>query len=487
VSTVAYSSSQGDASSPGHSSSRGDSYCPSCEKKFAGGDRCPADNTRLVKLSAAVDPFIGRELDGRYMILEKLGNGGMGMVYRASQLSVGRDCAIKVISPSHVTNETAIKRFLREAKLASRLSHPNAVAVLDFGQTSDGVFYLAMELVEGRTLEQVFKDENVFEPHRLVRIGSQVCDALEGAHALQIVHRDLKPSNIMLLSRGRDLVKVLDFGLAKSLAPDQSEMTATDDLIGTPAFIPPELALGQPYDGRADLYSLGCVLYQLGSGSLPFRSSSKQELVQMHGILKAPPMTGAPAALAQVIDRMLQREPAARYQSASECREALEAAVEGRLYTPPTGLPQLASGVVGALMSAEIRKVVTGPTMTDSLPVPRSPALRRPAWVIAAIVAGLLVVGGGVFALTRHDTPDTVSSTSPAAVIAPPTPVAPAAAVVTPPPAAVTSLPVTPPPPEPPKVRPAMKSQKSKPAPAKLKPSATPRTTSGLPIDDDPF
>ena len=178
----------------------------------------------------------------------------------APSLGLGREVAIKVVSAHLVTEPDVVKRFLREAKLASRLTHPNAVAVLDFDQTDDGLFYLVMELVAGRTLDKVFEEEHALRAERIVRIGMQVCDALEGAHALQIVHRDLKPSNIMILDRGRDLVKVLDFGLAKSVAPDQTTTTMTNAgaLLGTPAFMPPELALGEPCDGRADLYSLGC-------------------------------------------------------------------------------------------------------------------------------------------------------------------------------------------------------------------------------------
>jgi serine/threonine-protein kinase len=496
------------------SSPPADWYCPTCEKHFAAKERCPTDGTRLVRLSAANDPFIGRELDGRYTILDKLGQGGMGVVYRGMQHSVGRDCAIKVISPTRVSDAEAMKRFLREAKLASRLSHPNAVAVHDFGQTTDGVFYLAMELVEGRTLDEVLKEQRVFEPHRVVRIGSQVCDALDGAHAMQVVHRDLKPSNIMLLNRGRDLVKVLDFGLAKSLAPDTTPttMTGTGDLLGTPAFMPPELARGQPCDGRADLYSLGCVLYLLGCGRLPFESSSLHEMVSLHGNQKAPPMTDVPEALAQVIDRMLEKDPAARYQTASECREALEAAVGGRLYTPvpdvPTSedthpslgpfpktnvdgagetLPRAQRATSRPVMSPEMQRLASSPTMADSVTVPQAaaqlpepPARRRPAWVIPTITAGVLAFGGGVFALTREETPDAVPSTPPAAAIAP-EPMEPPPAVVTPPqevtPPPVTTTPSNPPP----KVKPAAISHKPKPTqpkPAQPRPTTTNHTTS---------
>src|SRR5262249_23246307 len=162
------------------------------------------DGTKLVKINVPLDPMLGKELDGRYTILEKLGQGGMGAVYRSSQHGIDRELdrevAIKVISPHLVTDHDVIRRFLREAKLANKLAHRNGVAVHEFGQTEDGTFFLVMELVTGRTLDAVIKAEKKLDPSRVVRIGAQVCDALEGAHALNIVHRDLKPANIMLLT-----------------------------------------------------------------------------------------------------------------------------------------------------------------------------------------------------------------------------------------------------------------------------------------------
>ncbi|MBL9020490.1 MAG: serine/threonine protein kinase [Myxococcales bacterium] len=318
----------------------GELYCTACEKTFHTGERCPTDGTRLLRLKARIDPFLGRDLDGRYTVLEKLGSGGMGAVYRAEQHSVDREVAIKVINSTLVSEPEVIKRFLREAKLATRFSHPNAVTVLDFGQTEDGVFFLVMELVAGRTLDEVIKSEKVFKAERLVRIGIQICDALEGAHALNIIHRDLKPSNIMLLSTGRDFVKVLDFGLAKSTAPDQTSttMTGAGAVVGTPAFMPPELATGEPCDARSDLYSLGVVLYLLGSGRLPFVSESVHELLAMHASADpAPPMTGVPAKLARVIDKLIAKNPGSRYQNAHEAREALEDALVTT--TPAAGVP----------------------------------------------------------------------------------------------------------------------------------------------------
>ena len=446
----------------------GEYYCPTCEKTYRVGGKCPADATRLVQLKIAVDPLLGRELDGKYTIIEKLGQGGMGAVYRGTQHSVGREVAIKVVAPSLMSNADVIKRFLREAKLASKLSHPNAVGVIDFNQTEDGVFYLVMELVRGRTLDQAIKAERVFRPERLVRIGAQVCDALEGAHALQIVHRDLKPANIMLLAQGRDLVKVLDFGLAKSVAPDTTSTTMTHAgaLLGTPSFMPPELARGEACDGRADLYSLGCILYLMGSGRLPFVSESAHELIAMHAIEAPPPMTGVPPLLGQAIDRLLAKDPASRFQSAAEARDALEAALAGRvsapMYTAADTSPSLGPFVATTAefaglatpppirrSSAEIDRLVSQDTMAApaamidasaarSAPQPApsvppestldiAPPRRRPVWIIG-LVAGVAAIGI-VVALASGHHGATGASSPPAASAAPSTtPPAPTAA-----------------------------------------------------------
>ena len=307
---------------------RAELYCPICEQQFDDGVVCPTDGYRLVRLTNQIDPFLGRELDGRFTITERLGQGGMGSVYRARQHSVSREIAIKVIHPGMVSDPQSIKRFLREAKIASKLAHPNVVAVMDFGQASDGVFWLAMELVEGRTLQDVLATDGPFSVVRLVRVGVQILDALEGAHGIPIVHRDLKPANVMLLAQGRDLVKVLDFGLAKSLALDATNNTMTGALLGTPAFMPPELANGESCDGRADLYSLGCILFMLGTGRPPFETDSVPEMIAMHGTLEAPPMIGVPQPIAEVVGKLLAKRPGDRYSTAADARRALEAAYE---------------------------------------------------------------------------------------------------------------------------------------------------------------
>jgi serine/threonine-protein kinase len=325
-------------------------YCPTCEKSYAGRDRCPEDDTVLVRLATPTDRLVGSEIDQRYTIQRRIGSGGMGAVYGAVQHSVGREVAIKVVNPSLVDDPFIIKRFLREAKLTSRLAHPNAVAVLDFGQTPDGLFYLVMELITGRTLSEVLKADGPFAPSRVVRIGSQILDALVGAHQLSIVHRDLKPSNVIILESapGRDLVKVLDFGLAKSLSHEttMTSVTGSGALLGTPAYMPPEVATGGEADARGDLYSLGVILYQLSSGRLPFVGDTVHDLLIKLSRETPPSLEGfgVPAPLARVIERLMSRKPADRYASAAQAQGALDEADDDSDTAPirrksPSGTP----------------------------------------------------------------------------------------------------------------------------------------------------
>jgi serine/threonine protein kinase len=317
-------------------------YCARCERSFLDLARCPEDGAQLVSVEVGADEMLGRVLDDRYRIVERLGAGGMGTVYRASQLSVERDVAIKLVNPQMVRDPRIIRRFLREARLASQLLHPNAVAVLDFGQTADGLFYMVMELVRGKTLDAVLAEEGPMAPDRVVRIGMQICDALMGAHHLSIVHRDLKLSNVILDRGGKEeTVKVLDFGVARSLLDDGASVaiTQTGALLGTPAYMPPEVLDGRPGDLRADLYSLGVMLYELASGRIPYSGRSLAELVtQMATAGPVPPqVVGIPGPLAQVIARLLARDPDHRHSDALELKSDL-ARIDLRSM-PPRAMP----------------------------------------------------------------------------------------------------------------------------------------------------
>jgi hypothetical protein len=301
-------------------------YCPTCERSFPGAlGNCPIDAVPLVLLSAR-DSLLGRTVDGRLRLDEKLGKGGMGTVYRARQLAMNRDVAVKVIRPELSSDLPSAKRFLREAKLASRLLHPHTVSVLEFGQSSEGLLFLSMELLRGRTLSALLRAERRLPPARAVGIAIQLCDALQAAHAQSIVHRDLKPTNVIVLDHppGHDFVKVLDFGLAKSLAGDLSSITLSGEVFGTPHYLPPEIARGQPLDERGDLYSLGVVLYELLTGYLPFSADSPSGWVMQHATAEPRLMhADIPAPIQRVVLTLLAKRPYDRYAHASAVREAL--------------------------------------------------------------------------------------------------------------------------------------------------------------------
>ncbi len=305
-----------------------EAYCSACNQSYPSDTRtCPNDGARLIMLAAQRDDLIGRVLDERYEIRAPLGKGGMGTVYRGWQLSVDREVAIKVIHHKLADDRSAVKRFLREARLASRLSQPNIVNVYDFGQ-SGGVLYLVMELLRGHTLAGELGQGRRLNPKRTIVMASQLCDALEAAHAQGIVHRDLKPSNIVLLDDppGRDLLKVLDFGLAKSLAQDSgSVVTNTDALLGTPLYMSPEQIEGKDSDQRADLYSLGCILYEMLSGKPPFVDTAVSAVLARHiADTPAPLPPHVPPRLRALIESLLAKRPEQRIQTAGEIRRVLD-------------------------------------------------------------------------------------------------------------------------------------------------------------------
>jgi len=308
-------------------------YCAVCDTSYPeDANHCPKDGSKLVRLTEKVDPFIGRVLDDRFTIRSRLGSGGMGTVYRALQHSVGREVAIKVIEPKLARVKDVTKRFLREMQLSSRLSQPNTVTVLDFGQTDDGLLYLVMELLVGQSLDRIIETQGAMPENRVIRIGIQICDALDAAQNLQIVHRDLKPGNVVILDEppGRDMTKVLDFGIAKSLAGEDSgitTMTRSDMILGTPSYIAPEAVVGGKVDGRADLYSLGVMLYEMVSGKLPFSATTVNKMLASHTSEKPRvlPDTVSPE-LRDIILRLLLKDPDQRFQTAAQVRAALTTA-----------------------------------------------------------------------------------------------------------------------------------------------------------------
>jgi serine/threonine-protein kinase len=276
--------------------------------------------------------LIGRTLPGGYVILDLVGIGGMGRVYRAEQTNLGRTVAVKIIHPHLVGEENAAARFITEARAASRLNHPNSVAVIDFGKTEDGQLYLVMEFLRGKDLARVQYEEGPLSFRRVVSILKQMLAALSEAHHLGIIHRDLKPENVILepVRTGGDFVKVVDFGLAKMRAEaEKPSITSPGIVCGTPEYMSPEQGRGDPLDARSDLYAVGVIFYQLLTGRLPFEAESPTQVVLMH-ITEPPPDPRAiaperliPSLLADVCLMALAKDPAHRFGNADEYAEAL--------------------------------------------------------------------------------------------------------------------------------------------------------------------
>lgn len=375
--------------------------CPQCDAEYeAGTDFCPKDGSTLVVPGAT--GLDGQIIAGRYRILRQIGEGGMGRVYLAEHVKMGRRCAFKVLAQSLVSDAEAIGRFNREAMNASRILHPNVAAVYDFGEADDGLVYLAMELVDGEPLSAICAREKVIPPERAIDIACQVAEGLIPAHELGIVHRDLKPDNIIVgtAKDGRDIVKIIDFGIAKGMEGDKQRVTRTGFIVGTPEYMSPEQLAGDTLDGRSDLFALGCVLYRLLTGASTFAGTSMESQIQRR-LTRPPPHVRAtnpevPQWVDAVVARAMEREPADRYQTAVELRDALRAgatsstarrralaipAVSRRFWFAAgaaAGVTLLVSLGMRAENGAAPGHVATGQRTKDSVPVVNPTAIARP-------------------------------------------------------------------------------------------------------------
>ena len=288
--------------------------------------------------------LVGQTIGGRYRIERLLGEGGMGAVYEAEHTLMHKRVAVKVLHAEMSQMSEVVARFEREAMAAAHIEHPNVATATDFGKLDDGSFFLVLEFVEGQSLREAIK-KGPFPAARAVRIARQIASALSRAHGLGIVHRDLKPENVMLVARDgdEDFVKVLDFGIAKvpvgDIAPKSSAgekaLTQVGMIYGTPEYMPPEQALGEAVDRRADLYSLGVILYEMMSGKRPFDDESKVKLLGMHITAPVPPLPAelqVPAELESLIQKLLAKDPKDRPAEARDTIEAFDL-----LVTPPPG------------------------------------------------------------------------------------------------------------------------------------------------------
>ena len=312
--------------------------CPQCEHVCGDAVKfCPVCGFPVAEIASKTDdPLVGTTLPGGYVIIELVGVGGMGRVYRAEQKTLGRTVAVKIVHPHLLGDESASARFITEARAASRLNHPNSVGVIDFGKTPQGQLYLVMEFLRGRDLARVTYEDGYLSFTRIVDVMCQVLAALDEAHHLGIIHRDLKPENIVLepTRSGGDFVKVVDFGLAKMRVDAAvTGITLPGLVCGTPDYMAPEQGRGDPIDARSDIYACGVILFQLLTGRLPFEAESPTQVVLMHLTAAPPnprviaPERDIPQALVDVTLKVLSKSAKDRYQSAEDLVAALRASV----------------------------------------------------------------------------------------------------------------------------------------------------------------
>jgi len=378
------------------------------------------------------DPYIGRDIAGQFRIVERVGAGGMGSVYKAEQPDMNRFVAIKILHPKYVSRPDLVARFRREARAMSHLTHPNTARVFLYGQLEDNACYIVMEHLSGMNLAQHVKAHGPFDVARAVNIMIQVCGALEEAHRAGIVHRDLKPENIFLCTQGgiQDFPKVLDFGLAKvserEMRPGSLILTQEGMVFGTPEFMSPEQAQGKTLDARSDIYSLACILFEMLTGKLPFEAKQAMDFITHH--IQSPPLhlrdrmpaRDFPAGLDEVLQRCLAKRPDDRPASAGDFALLLKEVMQGKVMTGALrALPVDAARQAAAEMVRQGQMRGPQPGVAQGPGAPRAPhggpgqlegrspsrsmdleeTLRLPvsrAPYVVLGIAALLAIGGGI-------------------------------------------------------------------------------------------
>ncbi|MCA2977771.1 MAG: serine/threonine protein kinase [Myxococcaceae bacterium] len=305
------------------------------------------------------DPLLGKVLSGRFHIVEAIGAGGMGRVYKAVQRPLDRIVALKVLNPRYpgAKDPGFERRFFLEASMTAKLKHPNTITVHDYGRSDEGIYFIAMEYLEGETLQQALAREGALPWQRVLTIAAQMVRSLREAHRLGLVHRDLKPANVMLLSEatGGDMVKVLDFGLVKALSSEQaaqadSELTKAGVLLGSPLYMAPEQAKAET-DQRSDIYSLGALLFHCLAGRPPFEGREAIALIVKH-VRERPPELSAvaphvPPEVSALVMRCLEKSPERRFQTMDELLEAIRGPLSGQSLSGLFAVPRSGPNPVG--------------------------------------------------------------------------------------------------------------------------------------------
>ncbi len=392
--------------------------CPTCGREYPANTRfCDADGTALRSVAGGSD-LVGSIIAERYHVMRKLGEGGMGQVYLAEHVKMGRKSAVKVMNPGMTQDADAISRFNREAANASRINHPNVAGIYDFGETADGLIYLAMEFIEGESLTSLVESAGALAPIRAANIAKQTADGLSVAHDMGIVHRDLKPDNIMIAKNrdGSDCVKVVDFGIAKAAGAENQKVTKTGLVVGTPEYMSPEQLAGDKLSGQSDIYSLALVTFNMLTGKLPFPSETAQESMIMRLTDKPKTLVDMKADVAwspevlAVMEKALQRDTNLRYKKASDFGNDLYMAIEHMPKAAPADARTMVLGAATVAMAAPPPTRVARASSADAGPLDgvrpvadgggsltksRTPLLAGGGVVLALAVAGFVMLRGG--------------------------------------------------------------------------------------------
>jgi eukaryotic-like serine/threonine-protein kinase len=419
--------------------------CPNCGAEYPDTTTlCPSDGVALEKTG---DSLLGKVLAGKYRMDERLNEGGMGTVYRGTHVLMDKTVAVKVLRPALAADEKLVARFSREARAASRISHPHALSVTDFGEAEDGVVFLVMEYLDGKTLKEIIREEGPMPLPRVVEIIRQVGAALDAAHGQGVVHRDLKSENIMLLnSAGPDYAKVLDFGIAKIKEPTGAYdpgLTAPDLVIGTPQYMSPEqCSQASEIDSRSDLYSLGVIVYEMLVGHVPFTGQSPTAIMMKHLQHDAPSVLqerpDLPSGVGRVVQRAMAKRADDRYQHVGDLVEDLTiAAGMEAATTPPVPSSSASNRIVVPTQSTVERALAEPDEETAVRPrvddrsganvAPRtremygaSPTASLNLWkILIPSLAGLLLVFAVVYAFTLDSGPTNNNQTQPGLVADP--------------------------------------------------------------------
>ncbi len=443
--------------------------CPLCGLVYTGGEVfCPSDGGRLFAhepdLSHSqpprvyVDPLLGQVLSGRYRILRKIGEGGMGIVYEAEHILIEKRVGLKVLREDFSSRQDVVERFRQEAKSASKIGHEHIIDISDFGETPQGASFFVMELLRGRDLAEELEQVGALSARRTVSLMLQCARALEAAHAKGIVHRDMKPENIFLVERGGDdFVKIVDFGIAKMSEIETAgqpgrKLTKTGMIFGTPEYMSPEQAAGKKLDHRVDIYAMGIILYELLTGRVPFMGDTFMGILTKHIFEVAPPLSvmnpnvRVEPELEQLVFKALAKNPDERFQSMAELSAELSRVLarttsSAASLAPPPGTITHHGYLEGAGQESHTPRPSAPTPVAVFAHLPEPPSKRGGTGLRVGAVAllGLLFVGGG-YVLLQQDEPPAKTATS-RQVVALPAQTPPVAAAVLAPDPSVTAAP----------------------------------------------